>query len=269
MQSKVDVDYLITTTNRSDIVFYQRMNIHGKTFITNQGTYYGVTEAENCVMVTTPTRGVGINRNIGLALTQAEYALIVDDDMVFYDDANDIIQRALSAHPDADVIIFNFDYVKDGKAVRPRMKSAGSINFFNCLNYGICCTLIKNYAIRKNNISFSTLFGGGCIYSCGEDSLFFLDCVRGRLKVYTYLESIGRNEYRESSWFQGYNEKFFFDKGAWIACAFPKLRALMKWYFIIRLGHLSSLPLKAVIREMNAGIKGFNDMRAFHKEEAK
>lgn len=261
MQTKID--YLVATTGRSDLAFIQAMNIHGKAIITNQSAQYHVTESGDYTMITTPTKGVGINRNLGLALTKATYSLIVDDDMIFYDNATDIIENALKTYPNADIIIFNFDYVKNGNIVRSRMKKTKAINFFNCLNYGICCTLINNNVINKYNISFSTLFGGGCIYSCGEDSLFFLDCVRKGLKVYTYLNPIGQNVYRESTWFNGYNEKFFYDKGAWIACAFPKLKHFIKWYFIVRFRKLSGIPLKKIRKYVNAGIKGFSILQKY------
>lgn len=265
---QTEIEYLIATTDRTDMTFLREMNVRVKAIVTNQCDRYNTEHSENCVMISTPTRGVGINRNLGLSLAQSEYSLIVDDDMVFYDDAEEIIHRALQALPDADVIIFNFDYIKSDGTVKPRMKSAGKIKRFNCLNYGICCALVKNSTIRKNNISFSTLFGGGCKYSCGEDSLFYWDCVKNGMRIYTYIEPIGKNEYRESTWFKGYNEKFFYDKGAWIACAFGRYRHWLKWYFIFRLRSFTDLPTKTVIHQVNAGIKGFADLKAYAEERA-
>lgn len=152
-----DIDYLVVTTGQTDLSFFQKMNIHANTIITNQTDQYSVIHASDCVMVSTPTKGVGINRNIGLALTKADYSLIVDDDMFFYDNANSIIRRALNDHPDADIIIFNFDYIRDDNTSEPRMTRAGKISMFNCLCYGICCTLVKNSAIKKHNILFTNL----------------------------------------------------------------------------------------------------------------
>lgn len=262
----VNVEYLIATINRNDMFFLEEMNISDRSIVLNQNGKNNIMYSENNIMFSTDTKGVGINRNLGLMLTNAEYAFIVDDDMVFYDKANALMERALHLHPDADVIIFNFDYVKDGEFIKPRMKRAGSVNISNCLKYGICCTLIKMDSIRKKNISFSTLFGGGCLYSCGEDSLFFLDCITRGLRVYTYIEAIGKNVYRESTWFRGYNEKFFFDKGAWIACAFPKLKHIIKWYFIIKFTKISSFPLYKITNLVNRGIKGYKNMAIYQEK---
>ena len=262
-----NIEFLVATTNRNSIDFVDNMNISAPVIIVNQSNGYSIEVKRDAVMITTDTIGVGINRNIGLSLAQKDYLLISDDDMVYYDNSLDIIRRAILEHPDADVIIFGFDYYKNGTFIRSRMKKSERIGFLNCLNYGICCTLIKVESIRKHNITFSTLFGGGSRYSCGEDSLFFLDCVRKSLNIHSESTPIGKNEYRESTWFKGYNEKFFFDKGAWIACAFPKMKWALKWYFVLRFRKVSTLSLGKMIRSINRGIKGYHLSQVYDDKE--
>ncbi len=267
MVMKPKIELSIVTTKKDSLSFAENMNFKLPAIITNQYDKYETEKLDDIIMVTTPTVGVGINRNLGLSLSNAEYIFIADDDMVFYDDMEDTLEMAIKELPEADVIIFNFDYFKDGNKVRSRMKSAGRINLFSCLNYGICCTLVKTKTLKKNNINFSTLFGGGCKYGSGEDSLFFLECVRKNMKVFTYIKPVGMNEYRESTWFKGYNEKFFYDKGAWIACAFPKIKHLIKWYFIFRFKKLTKISFKDFRKYINDGIKGFKELKSFNEEE--
>ena len=57
------------------------------------------------------------------------------------------------------------------------------------------------------------MFGGGAKYSNGEDSLFIMECIKKGLKILALPISIGREEERESTWFKGYNKKFFYDRG--------------------------------------------------------
>lgn len=261
------IEFVIATTGQEDLNFTKGMNLHVPTVITNQCNKYQILQEDNIVMVGTPTRGVGVNRNIGINLTDAEYAFIVDDDMVFYDNAIDILNQALEVHSDADVIIFGFDYVKDSKIVRKRMQKSERVKLHNCLNYGICCALVKVSSIRQKNISFTTLFGGGCLYGSGEDSLFYLECVRKKLKIYTYAESVGMNQYRESTWFKGYNDKFFYDKGAWIACAFPKIKFLMICYFTMRFKRRSELPASTIVKRLSQGTKGYKKLVAYEEIE--
>ena len=264
----VDVAYLIPTVNRSDMEFLKEMNTSDPAIVLNQNGTNAILTCGNDIMISTATKGVGINRNIAMNLAKSEYVFIVDDDMVFYDGVNEIMGRALQTYPDADVILFNFDFEDADHSIRPRMKSGGRVHITNCLHHGICCTLVKSAAIRKKNISFSTLFGGGCKYGSGEDSLFFLDCVRKGLRIYTYAESVGKNVYRESTWFKGYCEKYFYDKGAWIACAFPWLKHLVKWYFAIRYIPFTELSFHTIVREINSGIKGFKVLAPYQERTA-
>ena len=57
------------------------------------------------------------------------------------------------------------------------------------------------------------MFGGGARYSNGEDSIFIRDCLRKKMKAMAVPVNIGKEVPRPSTWFNGYNEKFFFDRG--------------------------------------------------------
>ena len=63
-------------------------------------------------------------------------------------------------------------------------------------------------------------FGGGCIYSSGEDSLFLKACFERGLKVYSNAYVLGSCCKDVSSWFRGFNEKYFYDKeqGIYLDC---------------------------------------------------
>ena len=263
------IEFIVATTGRKNIGFIEGMNISAPVIVLNQCGEYRTQQSGQTIMISTPTHGVGINRNIGLSLTEAEYAFIVDDDMVFYDNAETILRNAIKEHPDADVIIFNFDYMKGTEKIRSRILKPKRIKYYNCLKFGICCALVKTARVKQKNISFTTLFGGGCIYGSGEDSLFYLECVRKKLKIYTCAVSVGMNVYRESTWFKGYNDKFFYDKGAWIACAFPYTKHLIKWHWLMRLRKNTNLPAKTVLRRLSQGISGYKHLEPYKAHESK
>ena len=257
------IQFLVATTKRDTLSEMSQMNIKSKAVFTNQSNSYGVEITDSALMLSTATIGVGINRNLGLNIAESDYVLLCDDDMYFFAEAEEIIRKYISENPKADVVIFNFEYSRDGIKVRDRITSSRRLRWHNCLHYGICCTLVKLSTLKQKNISFTTLFGGGCKYSCGEDSLFFLDCIRKKMRVYQTTHSLGKNEYRESTWFKGYNEKYFFDKGAWTACAFPKAKHLLKWYFAIKLKSKSQLSFRKIVSLMNKGIRGFKTLEVY------
>ena len=64
-----------------------------------------------------------------------------------------------------------------------------------------------------SGIRYSLLFGGGAPYMNGEDSLFLHDCLEKKLKVYRSPVYIGDEKRGDSTWFKGYDDKFFFDRG--------------------------------------------------------
>ena len=47
----------------------------------------------------------------------------------------------------------------------------------------------------------------------GEDSLFLHDCLKAGLALYRTTVSLGKELSGESTWFKGYTDKFFFDRG--------------------------------------------------------
>ena len=74
---------------------------------------------------------------------------------------------------------------------------------------------------------FNTLFGSGATYSCGEDTLFLKELIEKGLKLYKTPIRIASVDMSDSTWFKGYNEKYFRDKGALIEAAYPRSSYLL------------------------------------------
>ena len=84
------------------------------------------------------------------------------------------------------------------------------------------------------NIVFHRMFGGGSKYSCGEDTIFLQDCIKKRLKVYTCTSTIGSVNCDQSTWFQGYTDKYFFDKGVLYKYLYPNLAKALSVYHVLK-----------------------------------
>jgi len=102
------------------------------------------------------------------------------------------------------------------------------------------------------------LFGGGAKYSNGEDSLFLKEFMDKGYRVYTAPVTIGREQRKgESSWFAGYNEKFFYDRGVLYRALYGVLAKPMAIRFL--LAHRGKLckecPLSQAYRRMKEGIR--------------
>ena len=88
--------------------------------------------------------------------------------------------------------------------------------------YGSVHIAIRKRALIGKNVYFNTLFGSGATYSCGEDTLFLKELIEKDLKLYKTPIRIASVDMSDSTWFKGYNEKYFKDKGALIEAAYPR-----------------------------------------------
>ena len=211
------VEVLCATMHQTDFSKIEQMNIQSNIVYANQSDKTAYEEMSfgeyTAKMITTNTRGVGINRNLSLLYSSGEYILISDDDMKYVDEYPKIVEKAFSETPKADGIVFNIVTVGEDVGRRQNVKSK-RVRWHNALNYGAARLAVKQAAIKREGIMFNTNFGGGTNYSAGEDTLFICDMLKKGLKLYTYPVVIASVDQTTSTWFKGYNEKYYYDKGA-------------------------------------------------------
>lgn len=158
-------------------------------------------------------RGVGLSRNNALMRADGDISLFSDDDIVYDADYEKKITEEFEEHKDADVLLFNVEVNERRRTYYNR--DFHRVRWYNCGRYPAYAIAVKTEKMHAANITFSLLFGGGAKYSNGEDSLFLMDCLKAGLKLYASPVKIGREEERDtgSTWFSGYNKKFFYDRG--------------------------------------------------------
>ena len=124
--------------------------------------------------------------------------------------------------------------------------------------YGAIRIAFKLSIIRKKNLWFSTLFGGGALYPSGEDSLFIRDMLKSGMKVYISNKTIGYVNADKSTWFTGMNEKFFWGNGVFIQASLRGiLRFLYPYYFALRTVSKSELSFSKKIKLMRQGMRDY------------
>ena len=215
-----NIEVLVSTMyqNPSELYLVEKMNIKTDAIIINQTDSYGYIEKKlnndaNVKMYSFNEKGVGKSRNNALLRANKDICLMADDDVVYVNNYEQIIQKAYLKYPDADFIVFNVRIHEKGKTSVGNYKE-GRVKWYNSLRYGTVRFSFKRKSVLKENIFFSLLFGGGAKYGSGEDSLFIWEALKRNLNVYVVNDVIADVYNDESSWFEGYNEKFFMDKGA-------------------------------------------------------
>lgn len=241
----------------------ERMNLDSDAIVINQKTRF-----ENSIFsyrnktiywYSFPEKGIGRSRNTAILYANCDIGLFADDDVIYHNGYEKLICDEFRRNKDADIIIFN---VVSTNAKRPEyvIKRPHRVHFFNCLRYGTFRIAFRLHSIQKERIYFSQLFGGGSKYGSGEDNLFLIDCIRKGLHVYASPILIGEVTHLSSTWFQGYTEKYFFDKGALFAGISKTFSYLLCIQYCLR--HKDTtfrLGMQKSLKNMISGIRDYKN----------
>lgn len=255
----MELQVLVATMHQQDLSLADSMNIRCSAVIANQADR----DEEVCIdtdygrvkMITSSTRGVGRNRNIALAVADGDVLLMSDDDVVYHEDMPQQVVRAFADNPDADVIAFGMKMVKDGNVFEVRQEPHRRLRVWNAMKYGTYRIAIRREALERTGITFHESFGGGCTFSAGEDSLFLKACLDKGLHMYAHPYVLGSCCKDQSSWFVGYNDKYFYDKGVLVRHLFPRTAYVMALYFGVRFKRETSVGLWRRLKLVYAGVR--------------
>lgn len=246
--------------NQTSFSKVSEMNIHSDVIFANQTSFSSLVEetidGKKATMINTKTKGVGINRNLALSLASSDLCLFSDDDVKYYDDMEEIVFNEFNNFPDADVIIFSFVSDSSTREIKTYDKTH-RIHKFSKKPWATFQIAFKLKSLRRCNISFSTLFGGGCMFPCGEDSLIIRDFLKNKLKVYVSSRIIGEVSFKESSWFTGFNKEYFYGQGAYYQYACPKTKSIWFLYILFKTKKEKQLSILEKIKWLKRGAFGF------------
>lgn len=255
-------EILCVTMNQNDFSKIKDMNIHSDVVFANQcdHTSYEEYEFENCKakMISTQTKGVGINRNLTLMYANADICLFADDDVIYYNDFKEVILSEFEQHLDADVMIFHFDTDSERKQIK--YNKTAKCGKFSRMPWGGIRIAFRLNSVKKANVFFTTLFGGGCVFPSGEDSMWLADAKRKGLTIYVSKETIGKVSFDKSTWFTGYDEKFFFGKGALCFALHSKSFLLWELYYLWRYRKFGNLSASDKLKWMECGKRGYKQL---------
>lgn len=259
---------LLIASMNADQRIFRALNATESVIVANQetGAICNCLDCDNdCRIISTNTRGVGINRNIALLAAEADIVLFGDDDMKYEDNYREKILEAFKELPNADMIIFNLKYENSPvRNTRRVNEKAHRVHLWNALNYGAPRIAIKLERQRASNIWFSLQFGGGAKYNAGEDCIFVADAIRNGLKVYVHPAVIASTNLADSTWFNGYDYKFYFDKGALFKAIFPKMARIMCLQYAFRhKDDCQKIGITEAIKTMFSGCLGYRNGRCY------
>lgn len=256
---------LVATMNLTDIIgLCDKMHIASDALIINQSDcvkyeclfYHGY----KIECYTFAERGLSRSRNNALLRCTGEILCIADDDMVYTDTYREDIINEFQKHPEADALVFNVTALNDERSGKPIEKYA-RVGKRESREYGSVHIAIRKRALIGKNVYFNTLFGSGATYSCGEDTLFLKELIEKDLKLYKTPIRIASVDMSDSTWFKGYNEKYFKDKGALIEAAYPRCSYLLAILQSVRNSKKSLGSYKKAAKLFSYYTSGITDYR--------
>lgn len=253
------VQLLVSCVNADIPQLIQKMQIESSAVIVDQ------CERDGEELLHTPTgeirvfyrkeRGVGASRNLALEKAGGEICLFSDEDIVYEKGYEKRILEEFDAHPEADGLLFQVEVDPSRKTYQN--DSFGPVRTYNCGRYPAYSMAFRTDRLHQSGARFSLLFGGGAPYSNGEDSLFIRDCLKAGLKLYKTPVCIGAEIPRPSTWFTGYHEKFFFDRGVLYHFLYGKAAHLWGFRFVFckRKVMCQEIPWTNALRLLYRGIR--------------
>lgn len=252
------VQVLVSAVNKEPRGLAEEMHIETDAVIINQCDHYDVEsfchKNRKIRVFHMAERGVGLSRNTALMRADGDICLFSDQDIVYEEDYEQKILQAYEKCPLADMIVFNIEVGKERRTYHNTEKKR--VRWYNCGRYGAVSFAVRREKLLESGVTFSLLFGGGAKYSAGEDSLFLKQFMDKGYKVYASPVTIGREKEGDSTWFSGYHEKFFYDRGVLYHFLYGHLAKLwaMRFLLVHRAKMCREIPMKKAYRMMQEGI---------------
>lgn len=183
----------------------------------------------NVTYVETKERGLSKSRNMAIGKAGQDICILCDNDVEYVKDYDRIIEEAFDTYKDADVIVF---FIKRPERQTPVFDSPKRMGYLSVLKI-----FSPEIAFRKKSVEdirFNELFGAGAKYIMGEENLFLYECLKRHKKIVYIPKMIAAVREEESTWFKGFDDKFFISRGANYAAMSRSFSPLLIIQFAVR-----------------------------------
>lgn len=270
--NELKVEVLMSVMHQENFDIAYKTKINSDLLIINQcdKEHYAEMMVEGHLwrMISTTQRGLSKSRNLALEKATGDICLFCDDDEELVEGYQNIILKAFEELTDATAIVFNVNRINNNlKKIYYKIAKIRRAPFYRA--YGSPMLVINRHRIQKAGIRMNEKFGSGTEWGGGEDSLFEHDIRKAGLKIYEYPETIATIDYGTvSQWFKGYDEKYFYNLGAFCEYRYGKnvlIKNSRKLYTCYRLRREKGINFWMKIQWMNLGAKGIKNNVTYSK----
>ncbi|MCR5108916.1 MAG: glycosyltransferase family 2 protein [Lachnospiraceae bacterium] len=258
-------EVLLSAMHLKDETYVDSLNIVSDTVVINQCDTESFSDIEReskegnihkVRFICSKKRGLSISRNMAVLNSNADICILCDNDVEYVRGYETVIKRAYERHPDADLIVF---FIKRKERGKPLSDRDMRMNYYTVSKIFSPEISFKRESIR--GISFNENFGAGAKYILGEENIFLYDCLKAKKKIYYVPEKIAELREEESTWFEGYNERFFISRGANFTAMSRPFAFLFILQFAIRKRklYIDTMPFMKAVSLMLKGKKEYED----------
>ena len=207
---------LLSAMGLSDTSLLRKLGISGSSIVINQASseereYF---PEEDCLFITTRERGLSKSRNMAIreaAMQRKEFCIFCDNDVLYEKDYEEKILSAFDRNPDSDILVF---FIERPERHKPVFKEERRLDRLHAMKIFSPEIAFRLSSVKRAGLKMDELFGAGAKYGMGEENIFLFDAVKAGLKTTYVPVRIAGTVENESSWFKGYTEEFFRNRGA-------------------------------------------------------
>lgn len=207
------LEVLMSCMHQSDDTLVRTSRLTGDVIVVNQCGCEGYaefpTENGTARLFSTTERGLTKSRNMAIRQAKADICLLCDDDEVFETSYESAILDAYRNLPQADVIVFKMTNRPPSfpdKVMRLRFPLTMKVSSWQIS--------FRRERLLQAGIFFDELLGAGTGNGAEEELQFLLTCQKNGLRIYYVPTAIASVAQEASTWFGGFDERFFENRGA-------------------------------------------------------
>lgn len=259
---------VLVSTMYSNIDIVKDMNIYGSCTIINQcdidNFETDIQDKKKIKFISSRERGLSKSRNLAISNAEEEILVLADDDIIYVDNYENIIKEQYSKNKEYDIIVFQVEGIN--KKFKNYYKKEKELNYLTSMKVSSVEITLRRSSIIKAGVKFNELLGAGSKYSMGEENTFLFECLKKGLRIKYVPIKIANLYIGESSWFNGFNEKYFFDRGAVFTAMSSKLWLILSIQFVIRHRNICKDRI-GILKSIKLMIEGHKSYKKDHLEE--
>lgn len=230
----MQLEILLSCMHQTDNSLICRSGLTGDVVVINQcdrNDYQEFPTATGVArMYSTCQRGLTKSRNMAIEKASSDVCMLCDDDEHFVPNYEEHILRMYRSQPQADVIIFkmvNRPSPFPDRIIRLRFPQTMKVSSWQIS--------FRRASLIKAGVRFDELLGAGTGNGAEEELKFLLDCERAGLAIYYVPVAVASVAQESSTWFSGFTEEFFENRGATTRYILGKeIASLYAIYYILR-----------------------------------